>query len=410
MILKKKNKENPFAFSLIILIVITLTLSLVSSFFGIQNVQGGEEEVEYEFELVSGYFNTISYEGSSQEITIRLDHEDEYHSYEWSYSDDEWSGDTELLIQEDTSFDDGEWEVRVAVDHDVPLGDNWTLTIDGEEKSVNVVGARTPRDLMGSLNFLVEPFSENGEDIDSITIPNNGNVPLSFEIEYDDSDFEGQLTHEKEEEIIEPGGRAKLNFTHIRTTEGPVRDVISNMDYQNITLTISYLGELDREAEGNVVIGTQYNINVPGTVYVGYEDYEHESGDNYDLQFKENVRVDGDIEDNITYYVYPRDELDVDLRETNISIEDSSFDFEDTLSPEENEIPIEITFRSHHVDDGEITLIIDDDEYTTSIDIGRPAPEPETERDFLSEQGSTITGSVIFAIIIGFMAVRYWKK
>lgn len=410
MIRKIRPDGNLASLCLSAFIITGLILSLIVSGFVVQNVRG-EEEDEYEHEIVRGYFNIISYEGSSQETSIELEHEDENHFYGWSYAGGEWSGDTELLLQDDTFFEDGEWNVKIAVDHDVPTGDDWILTIDEEERSVNIVEPQTPSALMGSLNFLVEPYRDEAEDSDSITVPNDGNVPLTYELEYDDSMFEGELSHEVEDETLQPGERTDVVFTHLRATEGPERDVISNVDSKNIILTVYYIGELDREADGNVVIGAEKRLTVSGLVDVGYEGYEREYGDSYDIQYKESVEVDGDTVDDITFFVYPEEEVDIHLTETNVTIEGRTVDFDEPLNPEEDEIPIEITFKSHHMADGEITLIVDGDRYTTEIEIRETAPDPDADGGNPFEgQERVITGSVILVIIVGVMAVRYWRE
>jgi len=388
------------------LVLLSVVLFLSSSVVAAnsQEVMGADNSEG--FEIVAGYFRTITYEGNSEDTTILLECDgSENYSYEWTYNGD-WTGDVEYLMESESGYENGVWNVRITVDHDAPVDGDWTLTIDGETEDVLVLEPSTPVGASGGpLSFLIEPYSDGGIDGHTIRVP-SGNVLGEFEAIYDNGDFDGDLNYDVESNMIEPHEDLEVDFWYSRSTGQPE---VESLD--DILLTVTYQDKLDLEADGNVVVGSEKQRSLSGTLVVGYEGYEREFTPSYDIQYKEETNIDGDTTGEVTFFVYPHEEVDVHYSKENIEVEETSVDLDESLSPEEDEVVIEFTYHSDYQEDGEITLIIDGDRYTTEISIDEPAPLPEENNESLLEEHSrTVMGGVVFVVLVGIMAVRYWKE
>jgi len=286
----------------------------------------------------------------------------------------------------------------IAVDHDVMTG-QWDMLIDGDEYSVDVVEADETIKKIGTLNFLLEPHTVGATDDDSVTIRNSGNVRGGYEVIYDDMN----LSSDHREGELEPGEEAEINFQYERDTT----------DLEKISPDVRYkiysLDRLDTDADGNVLIGGERVLTGSGSVDVGYHGYERVMTDNYDIQYKENIEATGDTESGVTFFVYPRD--DVFFNVGGINITDIDTDYEGIeIDSEYDEVKIEVTFRTHYENDGEVEFRIDGDVYTTTVDVD-PVEPPETDDESQYLHDTRVRGGLIFLAILGlFVGVRHWKE
>ena len=269
------------------------------------------------------------------------------------------------------------------------------------------MSASTPLSVSGSVEFYLEPYEVDVySDEDSVTYTNNGNVKTRVVLEYEDEN----LTHEVEKDVFEPGESGEITFQYY-SAEGGVISFGTEVSIQHYPL-----GRLDLDSEDNIGVGSRVSYLLNIGVTVGYEGYEQVQMENYEIQYKESISVKGDTENNLTFYVYPHEEIDFDMIGTDVEILDISEDTDEPLSSDEENREIELTvqFRSHHEDDGEIELILDGDNYTTEIQLTETAPEPgDEEVSFIEEEAETITFGIILIggiVVIGAVRVLLSKK
>jgi len=413
--------SKPFLLFFMIIFIVTFIFS--SALTTTSALEGNEVEESITEngianEFVRGFFNEINYESPTTETSIELLYDGDTR-YSWEF-DEEWTGDLDYLDENGTYYDEEEniWIVSIAVNHDAPTGEGWTFIINGEEHHIQVVEPDTSVSLSGSLEFTFEPYTEGGEVSDSLTLRNEGNVPMTYELTYTDEN----LNHEPEKYILDTGESISLTFTYQYSTRGP------EMFSPDVSLTAEHLGFLDFESEGNIGRKSQPGFGITANVFVGYEDYEQEEGVGYSVQYERSKSVAGNTYNEVTFYVYPDDEdVLVYFNEENVTFDDENvtiiprdsdgneldeIDFEtsEELSADYAEVEITVEFLSDREDDGFIELVVGGDRYTTEIQLTETAPEPgDEEVTFVEEQSETITLGIILIggiVIIG--AGRVW--
>lgn len=380
-----------------------------------------EEDTEVEF--VQGYFTDIRYSGEADQTSIELSHPEYEKTYNWSYSEGSWSGDIDYLLEDDSYYveENKEWVVTVAVDNDAPLYDEWTFTIDDKEHPAEVVEPNTGVGISGGLNFQFEPYTEQTTVTDSMSVLNEGNIPMTYEIEYTDQ----HLSHEIDEEIVQPGESGNPTFTYEYSTTDP--EAFS----PDVSITAHFQGRLDLEADGNTEVTSRTGFGVSTAVSVGYEDTEQEILDEYSVQYSESISVEGNTYEEITFYVYPNEEVFIDFESENVTFEDENitiiprdsdgeqleeidFDSTEPLSRDYGEVKITVEFRSDREEDGYIGLQVERDLYTTEVQLTETAPEPgDEEVSFVEEEAETITMGIILTggiLIIGAARIFLNKK
>lgn len=375
------------------------------------------QEEDTEFELVQGYFTEIRYSGEADQTSLGLSHPEYEKTYNWVFSDGEWSGDIDYLLEDDTYHVDenSEWVVTIAVDHDAPLDDDWTLILDDEEHGVEIVEPSTAVGISGGLNFLFDPYSEDATATDSIRVINEGNIPMTYEIEYTDT----HLSHQKDQEVIRPSESGNPTFTYEYSTTDP--EAFS----PDISITAYFQDALDLEADGNTRVTSRSGFGVSTRVTVGYEGVEQEIRDGYSVQYTSSLQVPGNTYHEATFYVYPNEEVVINFYSENVSFEDDNitvipldsegnrldeidFDPNSALSPEYGEVEITVEFKSDRENDGFIGLEVGRDRYTTNIQLTETAPQPgDEEVSFVEEEAEKITlGIVLIGGILAFGAAR----
>ncbi len=175
------------------------------------------------------------------------------------------------------------------------------------------------------------------------------------------------------------------------------------------------IGKLDLDIEGNVGIGSRgsYGLNIGVTV--GYEGYEQVQTDSYELQYLESLEVNGNSHNNITFYIYPHEEIDFDIEGSDVEIIDVSEDTEERLTPDMgDEIELTVHFRSDHENDGSLRLFLGDENHTTEIILTEIVPPPgDEEVSFIEEEAETITFGILFIggiIAIGAVRIALSKR
>ena len=363
-----------------------------------------QEDTVISDEFVRGYFNEISFESDTQTTHIEMTHPEATRTYNWTY-DDGWSGDVDFLDDGNTTYDGERWTISIAIYDEEPEGE-WDLyiEIDGQpnEFDIDVVEPSTSFSASGDINFYLEPYQENTfSDEQSITFTNSGNVRMKVDVNHEDDN----LTYEISQEIFHPGDSGEITFQYISSTGGLIEFG------ETISIEPFPIGKLDLDLEGNIGVGSRASYGLNIGVTVGYQGYEQAQADNYEIQYLNSMEVDGDTHNNMTFYVYPHEDIDFDVEGTNVEIIDVSEDTDESLSPgEEEEIEITVHFKSHHENDGDIQLILEDDEYITEIQLSEIAPQPgDEEVSFIEEEAETITLGVIFIGGILFIGLgRIW--
>lgn len=348
----------------------------------------------------------ISFESEEENTNFELSHPDANNEYVWTYEGG-WSGSIEYLDEENTSYDNNRWTVSVAIHEDEPEGD-WTLEIDGTtiQEDITVVQPSTSFTASGDVSFYLEPYQEDTySDEETITFSNTGNVRMKVDVNYESDN----IIHNVSQEIFYPGESGEITLQYVSSTGGLVQFG------ESISIEPYPIGKLDLDIEGNVGIGSRgsYGLNIGVTV--GYEGYEQVQTDYYELQYLESLEVNGNSHNNITFYIYPHEEIDFDIEGSDVEIIDVSEDTEERLTPgEEDEIELTVHFRSHYENDGEIELILDEDDYTTAVQLTETIPQPgEEEVSFIEEEAETITFGIVFIggiLLIGAVRIFISKK
>lgn len=393
--------------------MVLISLILVTgTVFGAGITAGEEDGDEVDFELVQGYFTEISFSGDQDQTVIEISHQEENISYDFSHTGGEWSGDTEYLDEEATSYseEDGEWILSIALDHDAPVDDEWEMVIDGQEHELRVLEADTGLGKSGSLEFSLQPHTDQAVASDSFEMVNNGNVPSTFEVEYEMDDLDYSL----ESYVVEPEGSEEITFEFTADTYDP-----EIFDLQDISISVYSLGRLDLEAEGNVVVGSEIGYTETPTVNVGYEGFERDEGDGFLIQFEETIEVPGDATGTTTFYVYPDEELYIDLEgenvtfdedDVNINVGEVDLDFDPTepISPNHDEVEITVTFTSDYEEGGWIELEVGREVHRTEILLTETVEPPEDEEGTFSEeqQERLYLGAIIVLAVIVFIVFR----
>lgn len=352
-----------------------------------------QEDVNLPEHFVRGYFNEISYSSIDEETHLEMTHPDASQNYVWTYEDG-WEGDLNYLDLENTSYDGDGWTITIAIHSDEPTGD-WNLQIDEQNFEIEVVESDTSFSVSGDISFYLEPYQEETySDEGSVTFRNTGNVPMKIEVIYEDDD----LVHELPKEVFYPGESGQIVFQYISSTGGLLKFAPS------VSVEPFSIGAVSLDGEGNVAVISQGAIGLNFSLTVGYRGYEQAQADNYEVQYLNSMEVRGDTHNNITFYVYPHEDIFFDLEGSNLEIIDVSEDTSEQLFPrEEEEIEITVHFKSHHENDGEIQLILEEDGYITEIQLTETVSEPgEEEVSFIEEEAETITLGVL---LIGGIAV-----
>jgi len=405
-----QQKPSPnFSSFLLVLTLVFFFLTLSVSF----SVSAVGESIEQEDtvildEFVRGYFNEISFESDTQTTHIEMTHPEATRTYNWTY-DDGWSGDVDFLDDGNTTYDGESWIISIAIYDEEPEGEwNLYIEIDGEsnEFDIDVVEPSTSFSASGDISFYLEPYQEDTySDEESITFTNSGNVRMKVDVNYEDDD----LTHEVSQEIFAPGESGDITFQYISSTGGVVEfgETVSIEPYP--------IGKLDLEIDGNVGVGSRASYGLTIGVTVGYEGYQQAQASNYEVQYLESMEVSGDSHDNLTFYVYPHEEIDFHISSSDVEIIDVSEDTDEPLSPNgEEEIEVTVHFKSHHENDGNITLILNGDRYNSEIRLTETVPQPgEEEVSFIEEEAETITFGIVFIggiLLIGAVRIFISKK
>lgn len=403
-----------------IIILIAASIFVISIFPGALTVEGRKmgdniNESSIPEKLVAGFFNEIDYESSTSETSINVLYNGDTR-YKWEY-DGKWNGDLDYLDKNGTYYDEekSSWFVKIAIDHEAPLGDNWTLILNGKEHEIKVVEADTTVGLSGSLEFNFEPYTEGAEVSDSVTLTNDGNVPMTYELTYTDEN----LIHEAEKDILEAGESISLKFTYQYSPSGPAK--LS----PEVSLTAEHLGVLDFESEGNIGRKSQPGFGIPTDVLVGYENYKQEKVEDYSVQYKKSISVKGNTYHEVTFYVYPNEDVLIYFNKENVTFKDENvtitalgsdgeelekIDLDTTaeLNSEYDEVEITVEFKSDRENDGSINLKVEKDTYTTKIQLSQTVPEPsEDEISFVEKESETITfGALLIGGVVVFGAAR----
>ncbi len=421
--IKKNRKKIDNYYLLLLVFGLPIILVFGTALGGAIDVSTEEvitsENDDYDYKLIQGYFTEISYSGTGSETSIELIHE-EGTDYNWMYSTGEgWSGDIDYLDQDNTTFSEGEWTVSIAVDPNVSNDDGWIMVIDGEEHDVQVAKAETRIGKRGSLRFFFEPHTVGGTSTDSFRLVNNGNVPGWFRLDYDHI---GNLDHQVDAEILLPGETVEINFTYQFDSSDP-----RIFELDRLSVQPYFLGRLDLAAEGNVVItpGIEYT-EIP-EVRVGYESLELEERESFSVQYELSIGVDGDDIGNVTFYVFPNeeifynivsdkltysnDDITVVVRGTEDSpelIQEIDFDPVEPLRGDYHEVQITVNFRTHPEDRGYLELIVDDESFSTLVnvnpvhqnneDTGGNGDEDE-HRETLYFGGAIIGGVIVYGVV-----------
>lgn len=405
---------------ILIIFISLLSLAVLPSASGVSKTVPSEyglrqETVEADFEFVRGYFNEINYTGSSEETSIELSHPDEI-SYNWTFSEGEWSGYLDYIHEDKTYYSEEEsrWFVSLAIDDDVPADDDWTLSLDEEDHRVKVVEPNESFSVSGSLGFNFEPNTEDAQATsDSITIENKGNVPMSYELIYQDENME----HSRAEKPLELGESANPIFYYNYSTGG------AEMVRVEFSIQRKVVGVLDLEADDSHQVKSREEISRDFDVVVGYEGYDQGGRETYSIQYKSSISLRGDTTETATFYIYPEEQVLFDVESDNVSFDEEDItitihnddDLRDVelpqqLDPDHGEVELTIEFESHRENDGYIDLIVDGDIYTTSIHITDPAQEADdAELTFIEEEAEAITlGIVLVGGVAVYIGGRIW--
>lgn len=359
-------------------------------------------DIQLPDEFVSGYFNQISYESQDMTTNIELTHPDANREYSWSY-DDGWLGSMDYVDMGNTSYEDNRWTVNIAIHKDEPIGE-WTLRMGEIVSEINVVKPiEGSFSVSGDVRFLLEPYLDDYEsETQSVNFRNTGNVKMKVHVNYDDEN----LYHEVSQDVFLPGESGQIMFRFIGDT-GSISKYTPLVSIEPFSIGAVNLG-----AGGNVAVISQGAVGLNFGVTVGYSGYEQGAGDNYEIQYMEQMTVNGYTNNNLTFYIYPHEEITFDIVGSNVEILDISEDPDVPLVPgDEKEVAITVHFRSDHRNDGTISLEVGRDIYTTNIIIGQTASRPpgDTDLRFLDEEARTITmGIILIGGMVAYGVGRIW--
>ncbi len=415
--IKKKDGDRNFMLVYLVPIFLMMGLAISANFVSGQGEEDVTEDIEYE--LVQGYFTQISYSGE-EDISIELTHQEDNFTYDWSYSNGEWNGDLEYLDEKNTQYSKDEWTLSIAVDHDAPIDDDWIMNIDAQQYGVRVLEADTGLAKSGSLEFMMEPQTSGATGSDSFELVNNGNVPSTFELNYENPNLEAKV----EDELVMPGDTASITFEFIYDTSDPK---VFNLD--KIHIDVYSKGRLDLDADGNVIVGSEIGYSETPTVTVGYEGFERGGNGDYSIQYEESIEVVGNTVHTVTFYLYPEEELFIDLTGENVTFDEDEdvtitgevegekleFDPTEPLDSEYNEVKIEVTFTADPKEDGSIELSVGAERYQTEVTLTETVDLQENEDPSSEDQDRDqrlYLGALVIAAVIVFFVVRsgFWKK
>ncbi|MFP3872076.1 MAG: hypothetical protein ACOCTR_06430 [Candidatus Natronoplasma sp.] len=379
-------------------------------------------------EFIAGYFNEIIYESSSQETSIEISNMD--FSYLWEYKEEDgWTGNLSYLNEEETNYssDENVWTVQISINEEDlnTAEENWTLKIntDGEVKTteLTVVKADTANSMFrGQLNFFFEPYQEGAIAEDSVTLRNDGNVNLTIEIEIERENLQvvGDIVSG---DILEPGKTADIVFQYETSTDAarPPQKI------QAISVSAKAMTTVDPDPDNDVRVYSETSYEVEASYFVGYEDYEQDEGFGYSVQYSSSIEVPGDSTNNVTFYIYPQEEVFFQLEGENVTFEEDDvtvfihddgerreivYDPDESLRSGYDEVELTVQFESHHEDDGSIDLVVERDRYTTSVELTETVPDPgEEELSFVQQESETITlGIILFGSVALYIGGRVW--
>ena len=382
-LLSLQSPNLVFLFFLIFMIICSSVFISVSG----NSIQ--QEDVELPEQFVRGYFNEISYSNIDEKTHLEMTHPDASQNYVWTYEDG-WEGDLNYIDLENTSYDGDSWAINIAIHGDEPTGD-WILQIDEQNFEIEVVEPDTSFSVSGDIHFYLEPYQEEAySDEGSVTFRNTGNVPMKIEVIYEDDD----LVHDSSKDVFYPDESGQIVFQYISSTGGLIKFAPS------VSVEPFSIGAVSLVGEGNVAVISQGAVGLNFGVTVGYRGYEQAQADNFEVQYLESMEVRGNSHNNLTFYVYPHDDIDFGVDGEDVEIIEISENTDEPLRPnEKEEIELVVHFRSHHENDGYIELVLDGNRYTTNIQLSETVPQPvDEEVSFLEEKAETVTLGIILII------------
>jgi len=227
------------------------------------------------------------------------------------------------------------------------------------------------------------------------------------------------LTYEISQEIFHPGDSGEITFQYISSTEGLIEFG------ETITIEPYPIRKLDLDIIGNVGVGSRANYGLTIGVTVGYRGYEQVQADGYDVQYLESVEVSGDSTNNVSFYIYPEEDVLYDIEGENVTFDEDDvrvfihdeeepreivYDPTEPLGSGYGEVEITVQFDSHHEDDGSIDLVVERDRYSTAVQLTETAPRPgEEEISFVEEEAEAITlGIILVGGVAVYIGGRMW--
>ncbi len=429
---------TPF-FTFFIASILIFSLGIV---FHSQAVEGvsesmedvGIEDIEVEFpdEFIAGFFNEVRFDSQEREVNITMYPEDDPDiEYQWYYDEEEgWGGDIGYLDEVNTSYTDGSWEVHISVDDEDPTDVVWTIEfeVEGEthDFSVEVLEPRVSFTYSGDLRYLFEPYEDDVEGTDSISVRNTGNVKIVVEIYTDfpevDIELGGEIEHGDE---LAPGESAEIELTYTTSTSGAQLPTT----FGTLTVEGRAISRVTPDPDEDFVVHPGPAFPIYARYTVGYEGFEQEGNEGFTVQYERSKEIDGLTEGEVVFYVYPEELVSVGIHTENITfdeeedvtakarnggeLEDIDLDIPGSISPEHEEVEIIVEFESHHRDDGMIELMIEDESYTTDIEIGEAVDSPEPDDDiFLGRDARELTlgAIVVGAIVLTGVGRVWWSK
>ncbi len=423
---------TPF-FTFFIASILIFSLGIV---FHSQAVEGvsesiedvGIEDIEVEFpdEFIAGFFNEVRFDSQEREVNITMYPEDDPDiEYQWYYDEEDgWEGDTGYLDEVNTSYIGGSWEVHISVDDEDPTDVVWTIEfeVEGETHalSVEVVRPRVSFTYSGDLRYFFEPYQDQTEGTDSISVRNTGNVKLMVEIytDFPEADIElgGEIEHGDE---LAPDESATIELNYRRSTSGARIPTT----FGTLTVEGRALSRVAPDPDEDFVVHPGPAFPIDASYTVGYEGFEQEGNEGFTVQYERSIEIDGLTEGEAVFYVYPEQLVSVDIRTENVTfdeedvtakarngeeLEEIDLEIPGSLSPEHEEMKITVPFESHHRNDGMIELMIEDEIYTTHVEIDEAVDPPEPDDDlFLGRDARELTlGVMVVGAIVLFGAVR----
>lgn len=364
------------------------------------------EENDDKMILLRGYFAPIEVPGDENKLELELSHP-EGPQYNFSYHDGSWTGNTTHLLENKSSYqsEEGLWSVMIAVEDRDPLGDDWVLETGGDDMPVRVEDmSEGDISITGSPKFWFDPHSSANKSCQRLTVTNDASVEQNIVVEYDENHTDS-LTWAGDSSI-EANSEKDLTFYYEYDAGAP-----EDFTFR-ISVFLEYPYRFDEGSDGNVRVGSIGQATPSAEILVGREGFEDEAEAEYIIEYEDNIYVDGNTEANATFYIHPKEEFyleEDDIEGENVDIKEIHHDFDEVLSPEDLEVPVNVTFESHYEEDGSIALTVLGNTYRTGITIEEPAQPPTEDPSFI-EDDTFIVGTAFAVLILGILGVRYWKE